>query len=123
MRFCNMRRRTGVRIAFGHLENEIHFQRQPRARARVEYNQISFMSTMAEVGTTNSHRSPVARLVRWIALSILLILAGGLLYAWFVAHSALPQLDGRLRVAGLSAMVTVTRDAQGVPTIEAATLD
>jgi penicillin amidase len=81
------------------------------------------MSTLAEVGTSYSRRSSLPRILRWIALSILLILAGVVLYLWFVAHSALPQLDGRLQIAGLSAPVTVTRDSHGVPTIEAATLD
>jgi penicillin amidase len=38
-------------------------------------------------------------------------------------HSALPQLDGNLAVEGLSAPVTVTRDAHGVPSITAANLD
>ncbi|HWY59532.1 MAG TPA: penicillin acylase family protein [Terriglobales bacterium] len=37
-----------------------------------------------------------------------------------MARSALPQIDGRLRVAGLSAPVTVIRDAHGAPTIDAA---
>lgn len=37
-------------------------------------------------------------------------------------HSALPQLDGELRVHGLTAPVTVTRDGHGVPTITAANL-
>jgi penicillin amidase len=36
---------------------------------------------------------------------------------------ALPQLDGSLTLAGLSAPVTVTRDARGVPYIHAATVD
>ena len=40
-----------------------------------------------------------------------------------MAHSALPQLDGQVQVAGLSSPVTVTRDQHGVPTIEAASLD
>jgi penicillin amidase len=40
-----------------------------------------------------------------------------------IARSALPQLDGRLQVNGLSAPVTVTRDGHGVPTIEAKTLE
>jgi penicillin G amidase len=45
--------------------------------------------------------------------------------AWFltIARSALPELDGPLPVAGISAPVSVTRDAHGVPTIESATLD
>jgi penicillin amidase len=38
-------------------------------------------------------------------------------------HSSLPQLDGDIHVAGLTAPVTVTRDPQGVPTIRAANLD
>lgn len=38
-------------------------------------------------------------------------------------HAALPQLDGELHAPGLSAAVTVTRDAQGVPSIQAANLD
>src|ERR1700683_304327 len=37
--------------------------------------------------------------------------------------AALPVLDGELHVAGLSAPVTVRRDAHGVPHIDAATQD
>jgi penicillin amidase len=44
-------------------------------------------------------------------------------YAYFIARSALPQLDGSLSVKGLSAPVSVTRDAHGVPAIEAANLE
>jgi penicillin G amidase len=81
------------------------------------------MSTLAEIDTSYSRRSPVPRILRRILLAVLLILVGAGLYLWFVAHSALPQLDGRLQINGLSARVTATRDAHGVPTIEAATLD
>jgi len=45
------------------------------------------------------------------------------MYFYFVVRSALPQLDGSLRVEGLPARVTVTRDAHGVPAIEAQTLE
>ncbi len=38
-------------------------------------------------------------------------------------RTSLPPLDGTLRLPGLSAPVTVRRDAHGVPHIEAATLD
>lgn len=38
-------------------------------------------------------------------------------------RDALPQLDGSISVAGLSAPVTVVRDAHGVPHIRAASLD
>src|SRR5947209_19978163 len=47
--------------------------------------------------------------------------AGGYLYS--VARRALPQLDGSLKVVGLSAPVTVSRDHHGVPTIEAANFE
>ena len=42
---------------------------------------------------------------------------------YWIAKSALPQLDGQVPVSGLSAPVTVTRDGHGVPTIEAGTLE
>jgi penicillin G amidase len=81
------------------------------------------MSTLAEISPPRSHRSPVARILVWLLLVVLLILAGVAGYAYHVAHSALPQLDGRVQVSELSGTVTVTRDGHGVPTIEAATLD
>jgi penicillin amidase len=55
-----------------------------------------------------------------VAVSVVLGATG---YLYSVARRALPQLDGHLRVAGLSAAVTVTRDQHGVPTLEAANLD
>jgi penicillin G amidase len=81
------------------------------------------MSTLAEISAPKSRRSPVGRILRWLVLIALAILAGVVAYGYYVAHSALPQLDGRLQVSGLAAPVTVTRDRQGVPTIEAASLD
>ena len=68
-------------------------------------------------------RSTVLRVV--LVVVVLLMVAVAAVAGWFyhVAHAALPQLDGKLSVTGLSAPVTVTRDAQGVPTIEAANLD
>jgi len=55
----------------------------------------------------------------WILAALLLLALLGLGSAYFVARSALPQLDGTLSVPGLSAPVTVIRDGRGVPTIEA----
>jgi penicillin amidase len=68
-------------------------------------------------------RFRAARLIFYFLVVILLVLAGGV--AWFhsMARSALPQLDGRLRVAGLSAPVTIIRDGHGAPTIDAANFD
>ena len=48
---------------------------------------------------------------------------GGLLWFYWIARSALPQLDGKLAVSGIVSPVRVLRDAHGVPTIEAAALD
>ena len=79
------------------------------------------MSTLAQINTPTSRRSPFFRILLWLLLAVLLVLAVAAAYLWFVAHSALPQLDGRLQINGLSAPVTVTRDGHGVPTIEAAT--
>jgi penicillin amidase len=54
---------------------------------------------------------------------MLLLLLGAVGYAYYVVHSALPQLDGTIPLKGLSAPVRVTRDNHGVPTIDATTLE
>jgi penicillin G amidase len=63
------------------------------------------------------------RIGGYLVLAILLLLLAlcGIFYN--MADSALPQLDGSVQVAGLSGKVTVIRDAHGVPTIDATTLD
>ena len=81
------------------------------------------MSSTAEIGIPVARRSPAARILLWIVAAVLVILLGVAGYAFHVVQSALPQLDGQLHVRGLSSPVTVTRDRQGVPTIEAATLE
>jgi len=89
----------------------------------LEYNQRLRMSTLAEVHLPISRRSLLVRILFWLLVTALVILAAGVSYAYYIAHSALPQLDGRLQVAGLSGPVTVTRDRHGVPTIEAGNLE
>ena len=61
--------------------------------------------------------------VAGLALLTVLVLVLGAT-GWFCnqARASLPQLDGRIEVRGLSAPVTVIRDAQGVPHIRAASL-
>jgi penicillin amidase len=81
------------------------------------------MSTMAEIRAPAARRSSVLRIVLWLFLVVLLLLGGAAGYAYYIAHSALPQLDGQLQLAGLNGPVSVTRDTHGVPTIEAATLE
>ncbi len=75
--------------------------------------------------TLASPRSRTGLVLRALALVLLvLFLAAGACW-WFysAAQSSLPQLDGVIRIAGLSAPTSVIRDAQGVPHITAATLD
>ena len=73
-------------------------------------------------GVPVSRRSTGRRVLLGLLL-ILMLVAGAAAYAYLLARSALPQLDGRLQVKGLSAAVKVTRDSHGVPAIEAATLE
>ena len=54
---------------------------------------------------------------------IALLSIGAALWFRSIAVAALPQLDGEIRVDGLSAPVTVIRDSHGVPTINAASLE
>ncbi len=70
------------------------------------------------------------RLARVTGIGILLILvlalvaaAGGSIWLRRAMQAALPQLDGEAQLAGLSAPVTVRRDAHGVPHIEASSVD
>ena len=81
------------------------------------------MNTLVEVSLPKSRRTPIFRIVGWLLLAVLVLLAAAAAYAYYVAHSALPQLDGQAAIAGLEAPVTVTRDTHGVPTIEAASLN
>jgi penicillin amidase len=78
---------------------------------------------MASAGVPTSRRSTGLRVFLWLLLILVLLILGAVAYAYFIARSALPQLDGRLQVKGLSAPVKVTRDGHGVPAIEAATLE
>ena len=67
------------------------------------------------------------RILLWSAAAfvvfLLLAVCAALLWLRASARAALPVLDGDLHLAGLSAPVTVRRDAHGVPHIDAATQD
>ena len=75
------------------------------------------------------HRRP--GLLARIALALVVLLAVAATVGFFVARHwvrsaavhSLPQLDGSLSVPGLSAQVTVQRDAHGVPHIHAQSVD
>jgi penicillin amidase len=59
------------------------------------------------------------RIIRYIVLTIVLLLAGAACFAWLGVYRALPQTDGTATLDGLSQAVTVDRDEWGVPHIRA----
>jgi len=56
-------------------------------------------------------------------LLALVAAAAGVVWLRSATKAALPVLDGDVQISGLSAPVTVRRDAHGVPHIEAASQD
>lgn len=81
------------------------------------------MSSPAEILITPKKRSLALRLFFWLLAFLLAVAVVALLWASLQVHSALPQLDGRLQIPGLTAPVKIARDAHGIPTIEAGSLD
>ena len=80
---------------------------------------------MASTTTSISPRTRfgMGRVLFFLLVAVLLAALGALVWFYFIARSALPQLDGNVKISGLSARVTVVRDGHGVPTIEATNLD
>lgn len=76
---------------------------------------------MATAGPALAHKRS-RKVLRVLGAFLVLVLATGVaLVTWFyyAARSALPQLEGTIQLAGLSAPVTVIRDGHGVPHIAA----
>lgn len=86
------------------------------------YNRISQMTTPTLSPSVPRSRFRIARLLKTLLGLFLLSAVAFGLYLYSVARAALPQLDGQVKVSGLSAPVKITRDSHGVPTIEAANL-
>jgi penicillin amidase len=61
--------------------------------------------------------------LRRIVLATVLLLALAAAAAWFYMRMALPQTDGRMQLAGLRAEIRIERDADGIPTIKAASIE
>src|SRR5688572_18003226 len=59
----------------------------------------------------------LTRLFFWSLTVLAALLAGLAGLVWFTLRGSLPQSEGEVIVAGLSAPVTVDRDALGVPVI------
>jgi penicillin G amidase len=79
------------------------------------------MSTVSAPLFATQKRSWI-RVLTWPFAFLLVVLLIAMAWCYSIAHSALPQLDGTLSVAGLAGPVTVTRDAHGVPTMDASSL-
>ena len=67
-------------------------------------------------------RQIVKQLLISLLVLILLVILGGGGWLYWCARSSLPQLEGAIQVAGLSAPVEVLRDARGVPHLRASSL-
>ena len=89
-------------------------------RLALESNVRMATSTMS--ATRPRYYLPLWRWIAFFLSACLLAGLGAIGWFYFLAHSALPQLDGIVQVRGLSTQVTVTRDGHGVPTIEASNL-
>ena len=62
-------------------------------------------------------------MLKWlkrIVIALLLIVVAGIGVGWWLMRGSLPALDGELALDGLSAPITIQRDALGVVTIDAA---
>jgi penicillin amidase len=60
------------------------------------------------------------RVLKYALLAVALLALAAVVAVQAVLRASLPRLDGQLRQAGLTSPVTITRDARGVPTLEAA---
>ena len=88
--------------------------------------QSSKMATATSALETPSQSQPRRKwLVALLGLLVLLLFVLLFAMGWVYVHGrrALPQIDGAITVAGLSAPVEIVRDAQGVPHITAGNLD
>lgn len=65
----------------------------------------------------------MARLLVRIIASVVVLVVVVAVVAWAYVRASLPQLDGRISVAGLSGEVTIARDSEGIPVITASTRD
>ena len=73
--------------------------------------------------TSSRSRSRRWKIAGILVLVLICMVAALLLWLLSIATSALPKIDGTVAVTGLSAPVSVSRDAHGVPTIDALTSD
>jgi penicillin amidase len=81
------------------------------------------MATITTSVSPSRSPRPLARILGFLLIAVLVAVLGALAWTYSIARSALPQLDGAVRVSRLSGQVRVVRDSHGVPTIDAASFD
>ncbi|MBT9330061.1 penicillin acylase family protein [Paracidobacterium acidisoli] len=85
------------------------------------------MALGRSVDVEEERRRPWLRYMAGLLVVVVLAVAAGVLAGAFwlkrSMRDALPQVDGQLRLKGLTGPVTVRRDAHGVPHIEASSVD
>jgi penicillin amidase len=85
---------------------------------------MSSTASLPQVPDSSVRRpSPALRILYYVTCALLVVLIATIWWLYWIAHSAVPQMDGKVSVPGISSKVRVVRDAHGVPTIEAATLE
>ncbi|SRR6266568_1555388 len=85
---------------------------------------MSYATSSSSLQVSGRSRLRLVGRIVLIVLMVIVVLVGGI-SLWFhsAVRSAMPQLDGTVKLRGLAAPVTVVRDAHGVPSITAQTLD
>ncbi|HSS95539.1 MAG TPA: penicillin acylase family protein, partial [Terriglobales bacterium] len=89
----------------------------------LESIESAMATTTAYVSPSRPRRRTLRIIVSILVIFLLLLTVGIGVAAYLLAKSALPQLDGQINVSGLKSSVSITRDAHGVPTIEASNFD
>jgi len=85
---------------------------------------MSSTASLPQVPDSSVRRPrPALRILYYVTCALLVLLIATIWWLYWIAHSAVPQMDGKVSVPGISSKVRVVRDAHGVPTIEAATLE
>jgi penicillin amidase len=85
---------------------------------------MSSTSSLPETSPSEvARRNPALRISYYAMCVLLVAIIAAAWWLYSIAHSTVPQVDGSIAVPGISSKVRVVRDAQGVPIIEAATLE
>src|SRR5688500_1249196 len=65
-------------------------------------------------------RRPMKKWIKRALIALVLVVLAAVIAGWWLMRGSLPALEGELALPGLSAPVTIQRDANGVVTVDAA---